>query len=308
MSIVYKKYMCCEYLSGWDRYDCFSRVKRGKTSVKDIEPQELEVIHRENQWIAINKPIDWMVHQGWEKGQPALTDLVRTLTERRVYPIHRLDRATSGVLLFALSQRMAKDLNGLFSSRAIRKRYLCVVHGEAPAQGMVDKPLTRRAGKRGRNDPLLHAKTWFRRICYVDSEEISLIEAVPVTGRQHQIRRHLRHIRFPLLGDKRYGYRRQYVKHRIEHGLARLGLHALSLSFVHPIDGHMQHVIAPIPQDLQTSLERMLIPASLWSWFEEIPDFTWLEALIEEEEAREEAEAKEEAELLSEEGEAKEED
>jgi len=222
----------------------------------------LEVLYRDAELLAVNKPAGMIVHRGWGRGGAALVDLVRDVSKGDVArPAHRLDRGTSGVVLFALDRETARALGALFESGAVEKRYLALVRGEAPERAIVDHPIPRVEG--GERVP---AVTEIFRIAAVKAEPraLSLVEARPRTGRLHQVRRHLKHIDHPVIGDANYGKGALNREIAARYGLERLALHALSIAFEHPRSGERVEISTPLPPDLTGPLAAMGFDAELW--------------------------------------------
>jgi tRNA pseudouridine65 synthase len=172
---------------------------------------------------------------------------------RHVYPVHRLDRSTSGALVLALDPGTARSLQEQFEAGEVRKRYLALVRGIPPEAGIVDHPIPRSP-----DGPRVPAVTEFRRLGTF--ERYALLEVVPRTGRLHQIRRHLKHISHPLIGDVRYGKGEHNRLFRERFGLHRLALHALELRLVNP----PLSFLAPVPEDLAGPLRAMGIDSVSW--------------------------------------------
>lgn len=211
---------------------------------------ELPILHRDGELVAVDKPSGIAVHRGWSKEKIVVLTVARDLLGRRVYPVHRLDRATSGVLLLALDPQTARRLQELFEAGRLEKRYLALVRGITPDVGVIDYPLPRSS-----EGPRVPALTEYRRLATF--ERYSLVEAIPKTGRLHQIRRHFKHISHPLIGDVRYGKGEHNRLFRERFGLHRLALHAAELAFDHPTTGERLRIEAPLPVDLAGPLERM---------------------------------------------------
>jgi tRNA pseudouridine65 synthase len=171
-----------------------------------------------------------------------------------VYPAHRLDRGTSGVLIFACSPEVAGLLGTAFAEDRVHKRYLALVRGRAPEQVLIDHPLAKEPGK-----PRQPAQTRAARLFsapvrneLTDVErQYSWVEALPLTGRAHQVRRHLKHISHPIIGDVRYGKSEHNYLFQRRFGLTRMALHAERVSLVHPVSGVRLEVCAPLPEELQ---------------------------------------------------------
>jgi len=216
----------------------------------------IEVLRENPRFVAVAKPSGVAVHHGWSREGEAALELVRDHLGRFVYPVHRLDRPTSGVLLFALDAESARILHELFEAGGISKRYLALVRGVAPETGIIDHPIPRRE-----DGPRVPASTEFRRLWR--GEHVSLVEARPRTGRLHQVRRHLKHIDHPLIGDANYGKGALNRDYRARFGLGRLALHAAELAFTDPFGGEELRIRAPVPEDLAGPLGRLGVPAEL---------------------------------------------
>ena len=213
-------------------------------------PETLPFLYRDEALAAVDKPSGMAVHRGWSQERIVAMTLARDRLGRHVYPVHRLDRGTSGVLVLALSPEVARRLQEQFEAGGVRKRYLALVRGIPPEEGVIDHPIPRAP-----DSPRVPAVTEFRRLATF--ERYALVEVVPRTGRLHQIRRHLKHISHPLIGDVRYGKGEHNRLFRDRFGLHRLALHALELGFAHPVDGRPLSVFAPVPEDLAGPLRVM---------------------------------------------------
>ncbi|MDP8255285.1 MAG: pseudouridine synthase [Candidatus Alcyoniella australis] len=215
-----------------------------------------QILYRDEQLLVLNKPSGMLVHRGWARAPRVLTDLVRELGGgRTAYTVHRLDRATSGVIVFALDQPTAAALNRDFDCGAVRKHYIALVRGRAPDSGVIDYPIPARKPD-GERVPAL---TEFRLLQFLELEprELSLVEALPRSGRLHQVRRHLRHIDHPLINDSNYGDTKLNRAISQRWGLNRLGLHSAVLELTHPTSGERLTIRAPLPDDLAAPLSRM---------------------------------------------------
>jgi tRNA pseudouridine65 synthase len=166
--------------------------------------------------------------------------LVRDAVGAYLYPVHRLDRATSGVLLFALDVGAARAIGNAFQEGRVEKRYLALVRGAPPDQARVTHPLSRDDGE---PQPAVTEITTLARY-----GRYALVEARPESGRTHQIRRHLKHLSCPIIGDVRYGKGEHNRLFRTRHGLHRLALHAASLTLADPSTGERVTIEAPLPE------------------------------------------------------------
>lgn len=215
----------------------------------------LEIIYRDDDLVAVDKPSGMAVHRGWanDGGVPAL-QAVRDQIGRHVFPVHRLDRATSGVLLFALSGEIAHEVQAQLEAHEVQKRYVALCRGNDPALGRVDHPLAKEDG--GEPRP---AVTDFKLLGRF--ERYGLYEARPVTGRVHQIRRHLKHASHPIIGDTKYGKGEHNRIFRERFGFHRLALHASDLRLRHPRTGEALHLHAPVSEEFARLLRALGLAA-----------------------------------------------
>ena len=220
-------------------------------------PTSIHVIYRDDAIVVVDKPSGLSVHRGDDRGSTFALNLTRSAIGKWVYPVHRLDRATSGVLAFALSPEHARALQESLTARSATKTYLALVRGTPPARGVIESPMEKREG-----GPDVEAITEYETL-FVSNRRLSLVEARPLTGRRHQIRRHLRRIDHPLAGDVRYGNGADNRRYRAELGLYRLALHARRLSFLHPTRGERVTFETAVPEDLAEPLRRIGVPATL---------------------------------------------
>jgi tRNA pseudouridine65 synthase len=150
---------------------------------------------------------------------------------------------------------VAAALSAELAEHDTEKRYLALVRGVPPEEGVVDHPVPR--SEDGERVP---AVTWYRTLASSKVARCSLVEARPRTGRFHQIRRHLKHLGHPLIGDVNYGSGALNREYRATWGLHRLALHAFSIAFDHPITGERLTISAPMPDDLGRVLDALLLP------------------------------------------------
>lgn len=239
----------------------------------------LEVLFQDEHLVAVNKPSGLLVHRSdidRHETRYAM-QVLRDQLEQWVYPIHRLDKATSGVLLFALDQETARRMSVLFMQHKIVKTYLAIVRGFTSEADRVEHALKESgrslAGKRPVPErPAQDAVTDYRRIGTIElphpvgryaTARYSLITASPLTGRSHQIRRHMKHIFHPVIGDTTYGDGRQNDFFRRQFDCQRLLLHAQRIQFRHPVTEQPINVVAPLDRffsDLLTRLHWENIP------------------------------------------------
>lgn len=218
----------------------------------------LPILYRDERLIAIDKPAGLLVHRSdIDRHETRFAvQLLRDQIGRRVHPLHRLDRGTSGVLLFAFDTETASTIGKQFEGNAVEKTYLAVVRGWPPESGVIDHPLSRLHDGYGRpagGDPL-PAVTRFRRLATVElpvavdrypTSRYALVALFPETGRQHQLRRHLKHIAHPIVGDATHGKGRHNRFFLQRFGCGRLLLACTAMGLRHPDDGRHLTITAP---------------------------------------------------------------
>jgi tRNA pseudouridine65 synthase len=210
---------------------------------------DLTILFRDSHLIAVDKPAGLAVHRGWARERDVAMTRLRDQIGAHVFPVHRLDRATSGVLLFALSAEVAARVCESFAAGKTEKTYLALVRGVPPEEILVDHPLP--PGE-DTHAPRVSAQTMIvRREVF---GRYSLVEARPLTGRLHQVRRHLKHISCPLIGDVNYGKGEHNRLFRERHNLHRLFLHATRLRLPHPMQGGQLDITSPLPAELEDVL------------------------------------------------------
>ncbi|WP_417665353.1 tRNA pseudouridine(65) synthase TruC [Pseudidiomarina sp.] len=228
--------------------------------------QELTVLFEDDYFVAVDKPSGLLVHRSWiarEATEFALQK-VRDQIGQRVYPVHRLDRPTSGILLFAKDADTARAMTDIFTSRQIEKVYHAVVRGYID-DGVLDYPLKEELDKiadaqANQDKEPQEAVTEYSCIQRIElpfavgkrhpTSRYSLVELRPKTGRKHQLRRHMSHLRHPIIGDSNHGDGRHNRFFREHFGLNRLMLVATSLRFDHPHTKTAVHIELPLPDDL----------------------------------------------------------
>ncbi len=216
------------------------------------------VLFRDECLLAVSKPSGMLVHRGWADDEEVLVDWVKRLTQQqKAYPVHRIDRGASGVVLFANDPQCAKIFQSMQNRFEIKKTYLALVRGRPDDRGCIDHPICRKPG-----GPKLPSRSEFIRLYTIDIQPrtCSLVAVIPKTGRLHQVRRHMKHINHPLIGDANYGKGAINRQIRTCYGLHRLALHACTLAFAHPADGREMLISAPLPKDLTEPFYRMGIP------------------------------------------------
>ncbi|MBN2646600.1 MAG: pseudouridylate synthase [Thiotrichales bacterium] len=241
--------------------------------------ENFRVLYQDEALVAMHKPAALLVHRSpidKHETQFAL-QLTRDLLDRHVYPVHRLDKATSGLLLFALDAKSASHLGEQFRQHSIQKTYAALVRGWTAEEGIIDKPLLYQKDSYGDRDKqtasepqeawtayrTLGQSTLDKALGSYSQQRYSLLQLTPKTGRKHQIRRHLNGISHPIIGDVNYGDRHHNHLFNDWRGYHRLYLAATALRFVHPIHKHPMTLNAPLQNDFVQTLENLNLTCAL---------------------------------------------
>lgn len=223
----------------------------------------LDILFEDENLILIDKPAGLLVHrtrQAYGEDENALIQL-RDQIGSWAAPVHRLDRATSGILLFAKNENILPVLKAQFMEREVQKFYWTIVRGiPKEKEGLIDHPLESERSKR-----LQEAQTKYRVLAEVEipfnstgrypTSRYSLLEVELLTGRTHQIRRHLAHIRHYIIGDKKHGDNKQNIFFEKQFGLQNLLLHAGKISLNHPITSEKIKISCPPPVHFRTIMK-----------------------------------------------------
>lgn len=231
----------------------------------------LTILYRDEQLIAIDKSAGLLVHRSLiDRHETRFAiQLLRDQIGRRVYPLHRLDKPTSGVLMFALSEDTARRMGRLFESDAVQKTYLAVVRGYTDEAGHIDYPLREERDRMtdalaDADKPAQPAVTDYRRLATLElpvsdgrhpTSRYALLAVTPRTGRKHQIRRHMKHIFHPVVGDTTHGDGRHNRLFREHLHCNRLLLMAYALRFTHPDSGVPIRIRAPLDAEFAHIVE-----------------------------------------------------
>lgn len=233
--------------------------------------ETLPIIFRDENLIAVHKPAGLLVHRSaLDRHETRFAlQILRDQIGQQVFPVHRLDKGTSGVLLFALSREVGRGLSSQFESGSVKKTYLAVVRGFPPEAGEIDHPLARMADEHAGISASVHAQpaqTRYRRLATVElpyrvdrypSSRYALLELAPQTGRWHQLRRHLKHISHPIIGDATHGKGRHNRLFQELFGCQRLLLAATELRLAHPLSGQALCLRAEVAADFAALIERL---------------------------------------------------
>ncbi len=225
--------------------------------------EELPIVYRDEHIVVIDKPPGLLVHRSEiDRHETRFAiQILRDQIGRRVWPAHRLDRGTSGLLVFGLSPEIASQLGRQFEAGTVEKRYWAVVRGHPPASGSIDHPLSRQRDAyefqgEEQSTEAQEALTHFRKLAEIElpvavdrypTSRYALLELEPVTGRRHQLRRHLKHLAHPIIGDATHGKGRHNRFFATEFGCHRLLLACVRLGFEHPADPRIGKMILTAP-------------------------------------------------------------
>lgn len=233
----------------------------------------LEILYQDDYLVAINKPSGLLVHRSLiDKHETRFAvQLLRDQIGQRVYSPHRLDRPTSGVLLFALDPDTARLLTEQFTQGWVQKTYLALVRGFCAPTGVINYALkeeldeiadTNAAQDKSAQAAITHYRTLEQfELPFASNKHptsrYSLLELQPKTGRKHQLRRHLKHIFHPIVGDTTHGDGKQNQLFREQFACERLLLHAQVLNISHPLTGQTLAITTAIPAELEAILRQV---------------------------------------------------
>lgn len=222
----------------------------------------LEILYQDEHLIAINKPHGLLVHRS-----PIATNtdifavqLLRNQIDKWVFPAHRLDRKTGGVLLFALSDEVNKSLQQLFYTQRVYKLYHAIVRGFTDDEGLINYSLKKDDGN------IQEAITRYKTISKSEinisfgkhsTSRYSLVEVAPETGRMHQIRKHFAHIYHPIIGDRPHGCNKQNKLFKEKWNMHTMLLHASELSFIHPVSQQKITIKAPVQEEFKRMISTL---------------------------------------------------
>ncbi|CAM1333176.1 pseudouridine synthase [Tenacibaculum aestuariivivum] len=224
----------------------------------------LSILFEDEYLICVSKPNNIVVHHAHHSRNVAdensLLQLLFDKFEHKFYPIHRLDRKTSGIILLAKETKYVSKFQELFTTNKIQKTYYGIVRGHAPEYKLIDSPV------KGRDsDVYKNAETTLKTVSTVvvnipvkpyDTSRYSLVEMKPTTGRLHQLRIHMNKISHPLIGDPKYGDKNHNLMFINNFSCDNLFLHAYSLKFIHPFSKKQQIIKASLPDDWNTVFQR----------------------------------------------------
>ena len=246
---------------------------------------QLDIIYRDEFLVAINKPSGLLVHRSAiDRHETRFAmQLLRDQIGQHVFPVHRLDKPTSGVLVFALNADIAKLMGEIFSQHQLQKTYVAVVRGTAPGHLLLDYPLAEEldkyTDKNARESEAKPAISEFFRLAEITlpysvdkypESRYSLVKCIPRTGRKHQLRRHLKHISHPIIGDAKHGKGNHNRFFQTTLNTHRLLLAATELTFAHPVGGEQLKLVAPLDETMTQLMQR-------FNWYNALPA-EWLKS------------------------------
>ena len=222
----------------------------------------LDILYLDDYLAIVHKPAGWLVHRTpLDRGETRFVlQTLRDQIGQHVWPVHRLDKGTSGVLVFALSAEVAHTLGQAFETgEGLHKTYHAIVRGWPSAQGLIDHPLKRMPDDmRSEREEIQPAQSRFATLRRFElplpqqgfaGTRCAKVALEPLTGRRHQLRRHMKHIAHPIIGDATHG--KGPLNRAVADllGLQRLWLHAQSLTLPHPVTGQPLHLTSPLPRE-----------------------------------------------------------
>lgn len=241
--------------------------------------ETLPILYQDEYLVAVHKPSGLLVHRTVLDRQETrfVVQILRDQLDRWVHPAHRLDKGTSGVLLLALDREVAAVLGRAFEEGQVAKTYHAVVRGHPPEAGEIDHPLVRRPDDAewvpaGYDPAPQAAVTRYRRLATAElpvqvdrypTSRYALLELTPLTGRRHQLRRHLKHIAHPIIGDATYGKGRHNRMFQQRFGCHRMLLACSVMTLHHPVTGEPLTVSTPPAEDFAAVLQSLNWPVPL---------------------------------------------
>lgn len=222
----------------------------------------LEIVYQDEYLIAINKPHGLLVHRSKIANDATefALQMLRDQVGQHVSPVHRLDRKTGGILVFAFDKTTEIAMHKMFQHGEVEKKYLAVLRGYAPQKSEIDYPLAKENGS------MQDAFTSFVTLQHTEIEvplgkhptsRYSLVEATPKTGRMHQLRRHFAHIFHPIIGDRKHGCNKQNRFFKDKFNMTTMLLHANELGFMHPKTKQRITIKANLQPDFKEAMALM---------------------------------------------------
>ncbi|MBN2681321.1 MAG: hypothetical protein JXR58_02325 [Bacteroidales bacterium] len=221
-------------------------------------------VYEDSSLLVINKPDNMLIHHSFYSRNVKSKSLVEILKSQRkdyLAPVHRLDMGTSGIVIFSKSPEITRLMQKQMEERLVTKKYIALVRGFTDENGIVETPI-----REPDSDIYKEAKTIFRRISKIElniavkpfpSSRYSLIELQPITGRTHQLRKHMNKISHPIIGDKKYGNRHHNSMFENELNISGMFLHAARIEFNHPEREEIITISAPFYEKWRKMAEKL---------------------------------------------------
>lgn len=237
-----------------------------------LEKKHIGVLYEDDHIVALDKPSPFLtIPDRYIHSEESLYTLLK-LSYNEIFVVHRLDRETSGVILFAKNPEAHRILSMAFEGREVKKEYIAIVQGiPAEKDGVIDMPIAEHPSKKGMMIPSKHGKESVTEYHVIESyDRFSLLSLFPQTGRTHQIRVHCKAIGHPLAVDPMYSERKAFylseIKKKYKRGdefaeerpiISRCTLHAKSIRFKHPADGRDMFIESPVPKDMNALISQL---------------------------------------------------
>lgn len=232
-----------------------------QAKAKCVSEELIKVLFEDGWCLVLYKPSNLIVHHSFYARnieETSLTDLVREQGWPEACPVHRLDRKTSGLILFAKKAECVSDFQQLFENGQIEKKYLALLRGYVDGEGEIDSPVKNDRGNYKEALTKFKCLEHFERDYVIppyEKQRYSLVEMIPVTGRMHQLRIHANKIAHPIINDPKYGNRHHNHYFQNELGIDELFLHAHSLKFEHPFTHQLIELQESLPGFWRTFLD-----------------------------------------------------
>ncbi|WP_440881081.1 pseudouridine synthase [Tenacibaculum sp. C7A-26P2] len=224
----------------------------------------LEIIYKDEFIVCVSKPNNIVVHHAYHSRnvieEQSLLEKIYDEFGEKMFPIHRLDRKTSGIILLARNKKAVSSFQQLFIEDKIKKTYLGIVRGHSPERLIINSPVKGRDAKVYKNAETL-LETIDKTIQKIpvkpyETSRYSLIKLTPKTGRLHQLRIHTNKISHPLIGDPKYGDKNHNIMYQKKFDCYNLFLHAYSLKFMHPLTKKELKLVAKLPDEWNIIFKR----------------------------------------------------
>ncbi len=211
-----------------------------------------EIVFDDEYLIVVDKLAKILVCPSPKKEKVTLTTLLEAKLKSKLFPCHRLDRETTGLIIYAKDRKTARYFAKQFEKKKIEKKYFALIRGKlSKKKGAITGYVLDREAKLFKERPK-KAKTFYRIV--EEFPHFSLIELIPITGRTNQLRIQLANISHPILGERKYAYRKDFPVN-----FKRLALHAYFLRFSHPISRDKIEIKVDLPSDMREFMEKFRV-------------------------------------------------